>query len=398
MENQKRKIIIACAVSVVVTFVLSSILYVGLATRFLERTMLGDNGSEVLSEVKMYVDALYLEDYDEAELYRQAAKGMTNALDDYTTYYTPTEFDDFINSTRGSYVGVGLVLSQTADGQIVVMQAYENAPGATAGVQAGDVLVSVDGAVQTELDAAAAALRGDGSAAQGEGSQVQVVFLRDGAQYSVTITRGEIHLTTVSSRMENGNIGYFKITAFDEDTDAEFKAQYDALLAQGLQSLVLDLRDNGGGDYYTACRLAGLFLQEGDTVVYRMNKAGKRDYEYAQGHCIDLPVVILANGHSASASEVFIGALRGNDRLHTLVGTNTFGKGITQDVFALQSGGGMSITVDYYYTPEDKCIHGIGIAPDVLAESGYEEGYPVGAIARENDVQLNRALEIASTI
>lgn len=398
MEKNKKKLIIAVAVTAAVTFLLTVSLCIVLGGRLLGSTILGDDGSALLSEVKMYIDALYLEDYDEEALYRQAAKGMTNALDDYTVYYTPDEFEEFLTSTRGSYVGVGLVLTQTPEGQIMVMQAYDGAPGDLAGVKAGDILVSVDGNARTELDAAAAALRGDGSAAQGAGSQVQATFLRDGEEFSVRITRKEIHLTTVESRMENGNIGYFKITAFDEDTDAEFKSQFDALSGQGMQSIVLDLRDNGGGDYYTACRLAGLFLQEGETVVYRMDKAQNREYEYAEGHCIDLPVVILANGNSASASEVFIGALRGNDRLHSLVGTKTFGKGITQNVFELQNGGGMSITVDYYYTPDDACIHGVGIAPDVVVESGYEEGYPADAIPYDADVQLKKALEIAMGI
>ncbi len=393
MNQNKSKIIIACVISVVVTFVLSSVLYLGVGTAVLNRTVLGGEGSEVLSEVKMYIDALYLEDYDERELYEMAAKGMTYALDDYTTYYTPAEFEEFIRSTRGSYVGVGLVLSQTNDGQIIILQAYEDCPGAEAGVQAGDILVRIDGKAYDDLDAAAQALRGDGSEAQGEGSLVEAAFLRDGVEKTFTITRRAIHLKTVTSRMENGNVGYFKITSFDEDTDAEFKNHYEALAAQGMERIVIDLRDNGGGDFYTACNLAGFFLDEGATVVYRMDKSGARSYEYASGHCIDLPVVILANENSASASEVLIGALRGNSRLQALVGTKTFGKGITQNVFPIRSGGGMSITVERYYTPDDKCIHGIGFEPDVVIESGFEKGYPAEAIERAQDVQLDKAIE-----
>ncbi len=398
MEQPKKKLIVACIITGVATFLAAALIFLAVGNTFIENTILADSGSGVLSEVKMYIDALYLEPYDEAALYQQAAKGMTQALDDYTTYYTPEEFDDFVNSARGSYVGVGLVLSQTEDGQIIIMQAYDDAPGAGAGVQAGDILISIDGTQATELDAAAAALRGDGSAGQGEGSQVEATFMRNGAQYSETITRREIHLTTVTGRVEQGGDGYFRMTAFEEETDAEFIALYDALKAQGMQSIVLDLRDNGGGDYYTACRLAGFFLKEGDTVVYRQDKAGERYYEYAKGHCIDLPVLVLANGNSASASEVLIGALRDNARLHTLVGTKTFGKGITQNVFPLQNSGGMSITVDYYYTPGDTCIHGIGFLPDVAVESGYAQGYPVEAIAPEADVQLHKALELARSI
>lgn len=393
MNNGKSKIIIACAISVVVTFLLSSVLYVCIGTAIFDKTMLGDEGSAVLTELKAYIDALYLEEYDERALYEMAAKGMTYALDDYTTYYTTEEFEEFLRATRGSYVGVGLVLTMNADGEIMIMQVYEDCPGAEAGVLAGDILVSVDGVRHTELDAAAQALRGDGTAEQGAGSVVEAVFLRDGKEKKFSITRREVHVKTVTSRIENGDVGYFKITSFDDDTDAEFKTQYEALKEKGIKSIVIDLRDNGGGDFYTACNLASMFLEEGATVVYRMDKSEERSYEYAKGHCIDLPVVILANGHSASASEVLIGALQGNNRLKALVGTKTFGKGITQNVFPLASGGGLSITVDRYYTPDDRCIHGTGFEPDVLIESGFGEDYPVEAITRSEDVQLDKALE-----
>ena len=398
MEKFGKKQLLVCALAVVITFVLSSVFYIGLGLTYFKNTILGDADSRVLTEVKRCIDALYLEEYDEAALYQGAAKGMTEALDAYSSYYTPAEFENFITAARGAYVGVGLVLTKTKDDELLVLQVYEDSPGEEAGVKAGDVLVSVEGERYDDLDEGASALRGDGSQAQGEGSTVQAVFLREGKERKVTLTRREIHLKTVSARMEENGVAYFKIIAFDEDTDVEFKAAYEELKKKGITKLVLDLRDNGGGDYYSACGLAGLFLKEGETIVYRKDKTESCVYEYAKGHCIDEPVVVLANGNSASASEVFIGALRGNDRLHALVGTKTFGKGITQDVFALRSGGGMSITVSKYYTPDDQCIHGIGFTPDTVVESGFEEDYPVEAIEREKDVQLDKALEIANGI
>lgn len=394
MDGQKKKLIIACAISVLLTFVVTVVLCIGVYETLLDRTILTDDGSGVLSEVKAYIDAMYLNSYDEEELYQQAAKGMTNALDVYTNYYTPAEFESFLTATRGSYVGVGLVLTQTEHGDIMIMQVYEDSPGAQVGVRAGDILVSVNGVSYDELDAAATALRGDGSAGQGEGSPVAALFKRNGTDYAVTMARRAIHLRTVRSSVEDGNVGYFKITSFDEDTDTEFKTQYEALAAQGIQSVLLDLRDNGGGDFYTVCRLASMFLKDGETVVYREDKKGERAYEYAKEGFIDLPVVILANENSASASEVLIGALSGNGRLKALVGTNTFGKGITQNVFPLRHGGGISITVEQYFTPDGKCIHGTGFAPDVMVVTGFAPGYPVEAIERAQDVQLIRALEI----
>ncbi len=395
MQKFGKKYILICIVIALVTFLSSSVFYIALGAMCYKHIILTDEGSQVLTEVKSVIDALYLEPYESEALYQSAAKGMTDALDDYTAYYTPKEFMMLVENARGTYVGVGLVLTQTEDGKIMVLQTYENAPGAQAGVRAGDIVLRINGAPCEDLDAAANALRGDGSKAQGEGSQVEAVFLREDKEYSVTITRREIHLTTVSARMEEDGVGYFKIIGFDEDTDVEFKTQYELLAPQGMRSMVIDLRDNGGGDYYTVCRLAGMFLEEGETVVYRQEKSGERVYEYAEGHCIDMPVIILANENSASASEVLIGALRGNQRLKKLVGTKTFGKGVTQDVLSLRSGGGMTVTVSRYYTPDDVCIHGVGFTPDVVVESGYEKDYPVEAIERDKDVQLKKALEIA---
>ncbi len=394
MEYSKKKLIIACIISVLVTFAVTVVLSIGVYETLLERTILADESSGVLSEIKTYIDAMYLNSYEEEELYASAAKGMTEALDAYTNYYTPTEFESFLTATRGSYVGVGLVLSQMESGEIMILQVYEDSPGAVAGVRAGDILVSVDGTAYDELDAAATALRGDGSALQGEGSMVTANFKREGMVYVASMTRRAIRLQTVRSSIEDGGVGYFKISSFDEDTDAEFKTQYMELTKQGITSILLDLRDNGGGDFYTVCRLAEMFLKEGQTIVYREDKYGKREYEYAKDGFIDLPVVILANENSASASEVLIGALKGNGRLKALVGTNTFGKGITQNVFPLRHGGGLSITVEQYYTPDDKCIHGVGFAPDVMVVTGFAPGYPVEAIERAQDVQLIRALTV----
>jgi len=397
--NLKENRVLLCVLVAVATFVstLSLCAFGGYA--LLQNSILGDEGAATLSEVKAYIDATYLESYDEKEMYNMAAKGMTSVLDPYTNYYTPEEFKAFMESTQGAYVGVGLVLVTNEENQIMISQVYEDSPGAKAGVKAGDILLRVDGTAfdGDAQEAAANALRGTGDK-QKAGTSCEATFLRGTEEYSVTITREEIHLKTVSARIEKGDIGYFAITAFDEDTDVEFKEAYTALKEKGIEKIVIDLRDNGGGDFQTVCRLAGMFVEEDKVLVYCKDKNEKCTYEYAKGYCVEEPVVILANGGSASASEVFIGALKGNGRLNCLVGTKTFGKGITQNVYALRNGGGLTVTVSRYYTPDDQCIHGIGFTPDLVVESGYEEDYPVAAIPRSEDVQLDKALEIANGI
>ena len=393
------------------TAIISSLVTAGLVFAFLFSTTIGDfiknhsisqneeiptASKALLDEVEAYLDAFYMGDIDENKLYHYAAKGMAAATgDDYTKYYTPDEFRQYMETTTGEYVGVGIVLSENVDtNEIVVVLPYEGAPGEKAGVLPGDVILAVDGVVCTGdmLDETAERMRGKGieSAA---GTTVTLTLKREGkAPFDVVLVREAVHLKTVDFKMLENDIGYMRIISFDSDTDVEVKDALQALSTSGMNKLVLDLRDNGGGDFNASINTAGKFLDENSLVVYTQNKNGERKNFFAEGKMSDCEIIVLINGNSASASEVLTGALLGNNRLKNIVGTKSFGKGITQNIYQLKNGGGMSITVDKYYTPTGECIHEKGIMPDTIVE--LDEDVISTMLAYEKDLQLQKAVEL----
>lgn len=402
--SQKSKIAWTAVISVVATFLLTSVLYLtagsGIIGRLLDTGSTARDGftSPLLDEVKTYLDTFYMGETDEQQMYYYAAKGMAASTEDpYTRYYSPTEFKEYMDSNIGAYVGVGIVLSATQDtNELVVVMPYEGAPGDKAGVLPGDIITAIDGKPYTgdDLDEAADTMRGS-DLQNAEGTQVTLTLRRDGGEpFDVVLTREEVHLKTVSAKMLEGDVGYMRIISFDGDTDVEVEEALQPLLDSGMKKLVLDLRDNGGGDYNTACGVAGKFLDEGQLIVYTEDKNGKRKDEYASGKMTDCELVILINGGSASASEVVTGALDGNNRAKAIVGTKSYGKGITQNVYPLKNGGGMSITVDYYYTPTGECIHKKGIEPDYVVPLGENEEKPSTTLTYEEDLQLQKAVEL----
>lgn len=403
--SQKTKITLTAIISIVVTFVFTCAMCLFLAKPILsfvggigESKSSTVNGGALLGEVKAYLDNFYMGEIDEDELYYHAAKGMAASTGDiYTNYYTPEEFSAYMDETTGQYVGVGLVISATTDtNEIIVVLPYEGAPGAKAGVLPGDIITAVDGsAVNGDmLDETADLMRGK-NIEKPKGTQVTLTLVRNGSEpFDVVLTREEVHLKTVSSKMLEGDIGYVRIISFDSDTDKELETELNSLFKSGMKKLILDLRDNGGGDFNTAIRCAGKFLDEKSLVVYTQNKNGKRQDFYALGKISDNEMIVLINAGSASASEVLTGALKGNNRLKNIVGTKSYGKGITQNIFQLRNGGGMSITVDKYYTPTDECIHEKGIEPDVAISLGENDKVPSTTLSYEQDLQLQKAVEL----
>lgn len=393
---------ICVVISVLVTILATSIFFYFVGSPLAVRLAGGDAqtaDSRVLNDVKRYMEKFFLGDLDEKELYEQAAKGMANAAEDpYTRYYTPEEFKRYMEDTVGNYVGVGIILSVNAEtNEIIVVAPYDNSPGAKAGVLPGDVILAVDGeAVGGDvLDETAKKMRGTGLE-HPEGTQVTITLSRKGAEpFDITLTREEIEMTTVKAEMLSDGIGYMRISSFDGDTDQEAAQALDRLNAAGMTELVLDLRDNPGGDLNTSCRTASLFLQEGLVVTYTEDKNGEREYYKAKGDHTDVPIAILINGGSASASEVFTGAMRDHGRARAVIGTKSFGKGIVQGVYTIPSGGGMSITIAKYYSPNGICIHGLGIEPDVVLDVAPEQqGKLTSQLSYEEDIQLQKAVEL----
>ena len=339
-----------------------------------------------LGEIRKLLDQYYLfdaETEEEIDFDTAILKGYVDALGDpYTVYYTPEEFADLLESNSGKFSGIGAVLQQDPETmKIKIVRPFRNSPAAKAGLMAGDELVSVNGEKLTdeEISLVVARIRGD------QGTSVELTVRREssGEILTFTIIRDEVEVDSAYSEMLDNNIGYLTIESFDEVTYGQFLEAYTKLQAEGMEALIIDLRDNGGGLVSSVCAISDFLLPEG-TLTYTIDKNGNRE-EYvsdASDH-LDVPCVLLVNGNTASASEIMTGALKHYEKA-TVIGETTFGKGIVQSIISLPDKSGIKITVSRYYTPDDVCIHEIGIEPDIEVANGVET---------EEDEQLDAAIE-----
>lgn len=343
--------------------------------------------SEVISkmqELQSYIDSYFLFDYEKEDEESGIYKGMMSGLGDvYTTYYTPDEYASFMESSNGSYSGIGAMLSQDYNtGIITVVKVFEGSPAEEAGIQPDDILYKVKGEEVTgeDLSLVVTDLKGE------EGTDVEISLMRGTDVLDMTITRRSIEVPTVEYQMLDGNIGYIAISEFDDVTDEQFIAALEDLKSQGMMNLAVDLRNNGGGLVDVTCNILDQLLPEG-LIVYTEDKNGGRQEEYSDAeHYFDGKMAVLVNGNSASASEIFAGAIK-DYGVGTLIGTKTFGKGIVQSLFPLSDGSAIKITVSRYYTPAGNNIHGVGITPDIILERDTES---------EEDNQLQKAIEVLS--
>ena len=333
----------------------------------------------------------YYQEVDEDALIEGAIRGMMYALEDpYTFYYTPDELQRHDAQSEGIYSGLGILVQNNADGEIEIIRVYEGGPADAAGAQAGDRIVAVDGVPVSggsaeELSDAVDRMRGE------SGSTVELQLRREGELLELTLTCGDVHVSNVNSAVLEGNIGYIEICQFSGDDVEGFRAALEELQAENVRGLVVDLRNNPGGLLTDVVEIADLLLPEGD-VVYVENRAGERITYSSDAEYWDVPLVVLINGMSASASEILAAAVQDFDR-GALVGTRSYGKGIVQSLLVFESdGAGMQYTSATYYTPSGRCIHGTGVSPDIFAEA--PEGYYnlTGVPDPESDVQLKAAL------
>ncbi len=338
--------------------------------------------STKMQELQSYIDRFYLFDYDEENVESGIYKGMMAGLGDvYTNYYTPEEYASFMESSNGSYSGIGAMLSQDYNtGIITVVKVFEGSPAAEAGVQPDDILYKVKGEEVTgmDLNLVVSDLKGE------EGTDVEASFMRGTDVLDLTLTRRSIEVPTVEYRLITDKIGYISISEFDDVTDDQFIAALDDLNSQGMENLIIDLRDNGGGLVDVTCDILDQLLPEG-LIVYTEDKDGNREEETSDAeHYFPGKMAVLVNGNSASASEIFAGAIK-DYGVGTLIGTQTFGKGIVQSLFPLSDGSAIKVTVSRYYTPAGNNIHEVGITPDIILEKDTE---------REEDTQLPKAIDV----
>lgn len=328
------------------------------------------------------IEENYLEDVDQESMTEGMLKGLISGLGDtYADYYTTKEYREILNSTQGDYRGVGMIMQQYEDTkEVLIVGVYEDTPADRAGIRAGDILVQVDDMVCTEndLDVVAAAIK------NGEADQVHMILRRDGEKYEVDVTKEEIQVPVVAGEMLEDGIGYIQIAQFTGLASDQFAEYYQQLWEQDMKALIVDLRNNPGGLLDAVVDTLRQILPEG-LVVYMQTKDGTKTEYTCDGETpIDIPLVVLVNENSASASEIFAGAVH-DYGVGTLVGTRTYGKGIVQKTFPFTDGSAIKMTIAYYYTPDGTCIHGEGIEPDV--------GIELPEDATE-DVQLKKAQEI----
>ncbi len=343
---------------------------------------------EKLSKIKKMIDTYYKDEVVEEDLVEGLYAGYVSGLGDpYSTYYTKEEYDQMVESSEGTYFGVGMYLQENEDtGAILVIKPIPDSPAEEAGILAGDVIVEVDGEDISKDDVTIVATKIRGP----EGTQVEVTIGREGESELLTFSleRREIETPTVDYEMKEGNVGYISIMEFDDITVPQFEEAVKALLEEGMESVVLDLRDNPGGNLSTVVEIADMLLPEG-LVVYTEDKYGiRKEFETDAAQVFQLPMVVLVNGNSASAAEILAGSIK-DFETGTLLGTTTFGKGIVQQVIPLGDGTGVKVTISKYFTPKGNDIHGVGIEPDVEMEfdvEAYKEN--------KEDNQLEAAIDL----
>lgn len=344
--------------------------------------------AEILSS---YINRFYLNDIDYGKMGDIIYKAMVSGLDDkYAAYYTKDEYKDISEKTKGEFCGIGAYISQGKnDNYLKVAGVVKGGPAQKAGIKKGDIIVEVDGENIQGKDSSYAVSKMKGK----KGTNVSISVMRKGNKKPITfnIKREVIHDNTVSYKMLDNNIGYISVSAFETVTKKQFKSAVDCLEKKNEKGLIIDLRDNGGGLLGTALDMLDQILPK-KLVVYTKDKNGVAEEYYTKDDKeIKIPIVILVNGNSASASEVFCGALRDYGKAK-LLGTKTFGKGIVQSSFAFRDGTGLKFTTSKYYTPKGMNIHGTGFEPDIKVKSNgkmtalKESGYKV-------DNQINAALD-----
>lgn len=345
------------------------------------------SSEEKLSVLKGLIDENYIGDVDEEALEEGIYKGYIQGLEDpYSVYYNEEETKDLYETTEGEYSGIGAVLSQDLEsGVITLVQIYEGSPAAKAGLKDNDILTKVGDIEVTGMDLSEVVTYIKGE----KGTDVDLTVLRgeDAEEITVTATRDTVEAQTVKYEMLGGQTGYLSVSEFDSVTYAQYEEALNELTAQGMTGLIVDLRNNPGGNLNTVCEMLDLVLPKG-TIVYTEDKDGKRETATSDDeHQINVPMVVLVNGNSASASEIYAGAIQ-DYGIGKIVGTQTYGKGVVQQIFDLGDGTSVKLTIAEYFTPNGRNIDGEGITPDVEVEYEADENNP------EADNQLEKALEV----
>ena len=348
-----------------------------------------------LAKYKEILNKYYLGDIDEEKLAEGSIKGYIEGLDDpYTEYISKEEMKDYMEDTLGNYVGIGIYM--TADkkqDKVKVISPIKGSPAEKAGIEPGDIIVSVNGKTYkaSEMSAMSNDIKGE------EGTEVEITILRGTETKEFKVKREKIKVNPVEGKVLDNNIGYIKFTSFDETTADDFKNKYEELKKSNIKSLIIDLRNNGGGLVDQALKIADYITEKDSVLLYEVDKNGKEEVKKSENDpIISEPIIILTNENTASASEILAGALKDLGKA-TIVGTKTYGKGVIQQILTVKDGSGIKLTVEEYQTPNRNKINKIGIEPNETVElpSDVES---VLNVPEDKDTQLQKAQEIANKL
>lgn len=398
MNTEKRqriyKTIMLVVIVAIVTFLTTTIyMYKNIENegKYIYVTAKDDAISTTLASFRKLIEKKYLGEIDNDKMLEGAIKGYVEGLGDpYSEYITKEEMEEYQADILGNFTGIGIYMTNnTKDNTILVISPIKGSPAEAAGIQAGDVISKVNGVAYRgeELSEASSKIKGE------EGTKVKLEIVRDGKSFELEIERKSIKANHVEGEVLENNIGYLIFNTFDEGCAKEFEEQYEKISKNNkLKGLIIDIRNNGGGLVDEAIDILELICNKDSTLLITTDKNKKEEITKSKKNpIIDLPIVVLTNEGTASASEILAGALKDNGKAK-IVGTKTYGKGVIQELLTLQDGSGLKITTNEYFTPNRNKINKIGIQPDFEVELPKEEGS--GVIEKQNDEQLKKAIEV----
>lgn len=396
MENNKAnkvyKVVMLILITAIVTFMITSI---GMYNYFMKTNQgriavvesIEKNGDDYsmlnakLQIVKDYLNDNYIGELNLDQMIEGAIKGYVEGVgDDYTEYLSKDEYEELIVNVTGDFVGIGVYIYKDKDGNLIVLAPMENSPSEAAGIEAGDRILAIDGENCNEMDINVASSKIKGEA----GSTVELEIQRGTETLKKTVTRRTVEISDSASKILDGNIGYIVLSTFDTDCSKKIEKYMEEFQSKGINSVILDLRNNTGGVVEEAVKISELFIDKGNTVLRSYNKTEKETIiKSSSGKYKDINLVVLVNDYSASASEIVTAALKDN-KAATIVGIRTYGKGVMQEIQPLFDGA-IKITIEEFKTPNGDKINKVGIKPDVEIEIDKDSN---------EDLQLQKAIEI----
>lgn len=402
-ENKKQRIyrtIMCIVITAMITFLITAaVMYKSFKNSLSlinTKTSTSSTLANTLEQFKAMLKEKYIGEIDENSMIESAIKGYISGLGDkYTEYLTKEEMTALKEETSASYVGIGVYLTNDkSTDTILVVGLMEGSPALDAGMQSGDIIEKVNDTEYkgSQIDEAISILKGE------ENTKVKVTVLRNNQEVELEITRKKIDIKHVGSKMldKYPNIAYIAIDAFDSGVATEFESQLSNLIEKNdVKGIIIDLRENGGGVVDEATNIADLFIKKGEKILITKNSKDEEEITYSKNDpkYTNIPVVILVDNNTASASEILTAALKDEYSNVTVVGKTTYGKGIIQTLYSLTDGSGIKITTDEYYTPKHNAINGVGITPDYDVDLTKDSNGKYQT-AEDNDAQLLKAIEV----